>query len=268
MEITITDNTKANIITTVFNHIGGFIDTLNLVFTEEKMYVQAMDKTHTCLFEFVFTCEWFDAYKFTSTDTLILGVNANILYRIFNTKADSHVINVIYKEDADVLGFDFINGTDGEPNKYFEISLMDIPYSPLTIPADTTANVEFTISTKRFCKLIEQLIMFDEQLNITCSDDTIMLEASGVEGKMKVELLQDDLLEFIVDDISDDENTVESTPIIDLRFSIVYIKKMCLFHQLTNEVSFRFSDTNPMELNYDLGNECYLRFFLAPQISD
>jgi proliferating cell nuclear antigen PCNA len=268
MEIAICDNKKAYMITTIFNHISNFIETLNLVFTTEKMYVQAMDKSHACLLEFVFLSTWFDSYNFTSDDQLVLGVHANILYRIFSAKAESQTINIIYKADDDVVGFDFMNGTGGEPNKYFEISLMDIPYSPLPIPNDTLANAEFTISTKRFCKLIEQLILFDEQLNIICRDDKILLEASGVEGKMKAELLQEDLIEFIVDDVSDDENMSESASVIDLRFSMVYIRKMCLFHQLTDEVSFRFSDINPMELKYDLGNGCYLRFFLAPQISD
>ena len=266
MEFVINDNKKASEITNIFNNISNFSECINLVFTSEKMYVQELDKSRACLFEFVFINSWFDTYNFNSADKVVLGIHVNILYRIFNTKEESQTISINYVDNADILGLNFINGKPGEPNKYFEISLIDIPYSPLTIPENTQANAEFTISTVRFKTLIDQLMLFDEELKIICNSNKVLLEASGMEGKMKADLPHDDLIEYMIDEINDDDDGDKS--VIDLVFSITYIKKMCLFYQLTEEVSFRFSDINPMELKYDFGNECYLRFFLAPQIRD
>jgi proliferating cell nuclear antigen len=55
---------------------------------------------------------------------------------------------------------------------------------------------------------------------------------------------------------------------INLSYSLNYIYKMCLTNKLSNEIIFNISEEYPMKIQYDLGDESYMIFFIAPKISN
>ena len=49
------------------------------------------------------------------------------------------------------------------------------------------------------------------------------------------------------------------------KFSLKYIKLMCNFNKLSNEMRLLYTEDKPMILNYHLNDNSYLKLFLAPK---
>ena len=107
-------------------------------------------------------------------------------------------------------------------------------------------------------ELISQLTLFGDTLDIKCSEETIDLIASGDIGKMLVNIPIDDLTEY----------GINEGEIIELSYSLNYIHKMCLTTKLATDVEFCISESYPMRIKYDLGEDSQIMFYLAPKIKD
>jgi proliferating cell nuclear antigen len=95
-------------------------------------------------------------------------------------------------------------------------------------------------------------------MDIHCSEEKINLISSGTNGEMKVSIPIDDLTEY---SISEDDK-------IDTSYSLSSLSKMCLSNKLSNEIQFSISKEYPMRIKYDLGDDSFIRFFLAPRVND
>jgi F0F1-type ATP synthase delta subunit len=62
MNITITDNQKAEIFTSIFKDIKLFTNDINIMFEPERLYIQSMDNAHVMLFEIILPKSWFSKY--------------------------------------------------------------------------------------------------------------------------------------------------------------------------------------------------------------
>ena len=119
-------------------------------------------------------------------------------------------------------------------------------------------DAEFSISSKKICEIMSQMLSFGNDLNIKCSEEKIDLVADGMVGEMLVNIPIDDLNEY----------SIVEGEVIDLKYSLNYIAKMCLTNKISNEVVFCISADYPMKIKYDLGDESSIVFYIAPKISD
>ena len=74
------------------------------------------------------------------------------------------------------------------------------------------------------------------------------------------------LVNVPIDDLS--SYSVVEGEVIDLKYSLSSIHKMCLTNKLSNEIYFYISNDSPMRIEYDLGNNSNLVFYVAPKISE
>jgi len=102
------------------------------------------------------------------------------------------------------------------------------------------------------------MMTFGNNINIRCSEEKIDFVTNGITGEMLVNIPIDDLSIF---SIVEDEK-------IDLNYSLTYINKMCLTNKLSNDIDFCISRECPMKINYDLGDDSNIVFFIAPKLSD
>ena len=102
------------------------------------------------------------------------------------------------------------------------------------------------------------MLAFGTDLNIKCSEERIDLVTDGIVGEMLVNIPIDDLNEY----------SIVEGDVIDLKYSLNYIAKMCLTNKLSSEVIFSISADYPMKINYDLGDDSSIVFYIAPKISD
>ena len=136
--------------------------------------------------------------------------------------------------------------------------LVDMDEETLQIP-DIEYTAEFSLNSSVFASLINQLKTFGETVEIDCSEENISLHSHSVDsGKMSVEIKNDDLSEFaIVEDAS-----------LNLSFSLHYLHSICLYQKISKEISIHLCDNYPLKIVYDLGDQAYIHFYLAPKMND
>ena len=78
------------------------------------------------------------------------------------------------------------------------------------------------------------------------------------EGSMKVDIKMEDVKEYAI---------AEDT-ILTQSYSLKYVQLMCQFNKLSTEIKMGFCKNMPMTMKYELGEESYVMFYLAPKIMD
>lgn len=279
MYFIIQDKVKITKFATIFQYAKNFTESLTLYFSKDKMHIQAMDKAHVCLLDLHIQSTWFDAYEYDEeVESLFVGVNNELLYKIINTKQEQQQIKIEYHDGEDLLNISFTEKEDlamveeekkGKKkeapskkktsmfDKYFDMKTMDLDEELLDIP-DNEYSVDLILPTKMFVSLSQELSMFDDSVRVVCKQDNVELVAKGNTGAMKVNMNIDDVLEY----------AIEENISLDMTYSIQYFQMMCQFHKLSDKVALGFSEETPMMMKYELDEISFVRFYLAPKLDD
>jgi proliferating cell nuclear antigen PCNA len=256
MRVTISNKNKKDLFVALFQILKNCTSVVSVIFEEEKLHIQGMDKSHICLFNVNIQKKWFDEYIVEEQTKVCF--DASIFHLVISTKQESHNM-IIHSDGGDNINIDLVadEHLKGEFNKYFKISLVDYEYEEMNIPV-VDYDAEFSIAAKKMCEITSQMLLFGSDINIKCSEEKIDLITNGITGEMLVNIPIDDLTEY----------SIVEGECIDLKYSLNYINKMCLTNKLSSEVNFCISAEYPMKIIYDLGDESSLVFFMAPKISD
>jgi len=260
MKLQIQDKSKIDIFVAIFQLLKNCSCLVKLDFFKDKLYIQGMDKSHVCLFNVHICKEWFNNYLHDSHECQSIVVDTSSLFTILSRSQENNTL-VIYCDPGDTLNIDLLVSDSskekekGEYNRYFQIPLVDNEQETLQIP-HIEYDAEFSLKSKQLVDLTGQLILFGDVLNIICSEEGIDLHTSGDHGKMKVAIPIDDLVEF---SISEGET-------IDLSYSLTYIHKMCLTTKLSKDIEIGIRENYPISIKYDLGENSYVLFFVAPKV--
>jgi proliferating cell nuclear antigen len=261
MKFTITEKTKKDQFISLFGLLKNCSNIINIMFNESDMYIQGMDKSHICLFDIRILASWFSTYEKKIGEITTICVDTHIIHNVLSMCQDNHTIMIHYdgSQEPDTVNIDLIinASTKTDFNKYFKIPLADLDSDILSVP-DTEYEAEFSINAKKINEIMGQLLHFGDTINIKCSEEQIVLGADGVGGEMTVNIPIDDLTEY----------AISEGDIIDLSFSLQYIQKMCITHKLSTEIDFAISANYPMKIKYNLGNDSYVLFFIAPKIQE
>ena len=82
---------------------------------------------------------------------------------------------------------------------------------------------------------------------------------TGVDGSMKASMSLDDVTEFA---LAEDKDEIKQS------FALRYIKMMCSFSKISTETNMEFTVGSPMRLKYNMADESYIQFYLAPKLGD
>lgn len=265
MKLTVDDKTKIDMLVALFQLLKNFSGIVKLEINKDNLIIQGMDKSHICLFFTEIKSDWFATFENSQNCQIML--DSSSLFTIFSRIQENQILTINYEKDSDTIDINVIYGDindntsakisnkKGEYNRYFQLPLIDFEQDSYHIPV-VEYDAEFSINSKQFNELISQLILFGDILNIVCNESEINLESNGENGKMKVAIVIDDLNEF---SISEGEN-------LELSFSLQGIYKMCLTTKLSKDVEIAISNEFPIRFKYDLGENSYATFFIAPKI--
>lgn len=266
MRVVIRDKYKKDLFVALFQTLKNCTNLVSVNFETDKLYIQGMDKSHVCMFDVNIPKSWFNEYIVTESTTI--AFDTSVFHLIISTKQESNEI-IIHTESqgggggyggsSDNLNVDLITPSQykGDFNKYFKIPLVDYDYELMIIP-NVDYDAEFSISSKKICEIVSQMLVFGSDINIMCNEDKINLVTNGVTGEMLVNIPIEDLTEYSI--VEDEE--------INLSYNLSYISKMCLTNKLSNEINFFISADYPMKIKYDLGDESSIIFYIAPKITD
>ena len=263
---------KVEIFSQICSLLKNLTEFIVFEFREEGLYSQGMSFDQISLYEFMIKKEWFDVYDYKEDDLKIVTLNSNIVQKIFNTRQDNQFLIIDFEGMPDKINIIFQSKTPVKTDipKEFEITLMETDHECMEIP-NSDYEAEFCISTKIFGTVVDQLEIFDEHLNVNCKEESIELKASGFDGSMSVNLYSDK-----IDYIS--EYSIIEDGDLKLTFSNKHFQTFCKFSKVSKEVKLSFSDNTPMQMffildntnesEYNIDEISYLRFCLAPKISD
>ena len=261
MEIIIREPAKVDSFTMAFQHIKNFSEHINLFLSDDKFYVQSMDKSRIAIFEIHLPADWFDEY--TCEESKVIGIHSSIFFKVLNTCEKSQSIRIYLESlESDQLFIDFASDAvdSGSFDKHFEIPLIDIDDSLLQIP-DIEYSAEFSILSAHFANIVGQLKMFGDTINIECSEEKIQLNSTSNEiGKMTVDIPIDDINSF----------AIQEGDSLSLSYSANLMNNICLYSKISKNIDVFLSNDFPIKVVYGLGtsSESKLVFYLAPKMDD
>ena len=84
MRLEISNLQKADIFVQCFQHMKTFVDSINIVFKEEQMYVQCMDHSMVLIMELSIPSLWFDLYEVEQDVTI--GISSHVLSKVISIR--------------------------------------------------------------------------------------------------------------------------------------------------------------------------------------
>ena len=211
-----------------------------------------MDPCHACLFELDLKASWFSTYSVPCE--LIVGVYCEALFKVTSCLEPNQSIRM--SEGQDRLCID-LSG-EGTVGKLFKIHMLDLNCAMFEIP-DTVYGADALLVSEELSKLTTQLSIFGEDVAISFSEEGIVLASDGDTGTMRATIEDKTILEY----------AIEENETITAAFSLQFIRNICAFSKLNENVQLNCSQDIPMRVEYTLGEEgSALRFFLAPKIRD
>ena len=66
MKLFLENKAKKEIFIALFQTLKNCSSLIHLIFNQESLFIQGMDKSHVCMFEVKITNSWFDSYDFSS----------------------------------------------------------------------------------------------------------------------------------------------------------------------------------------------------------
>ena len=262
MKLIIGNKKKAQVFTAIFQNLNRFTVDVNLYLKKEELYIQGMDSSHCSMFEIVLKKDWFEDY--TCDKECFVGVNALILYKIFNTKQENQIIILEYTDENDKLDICFKNlqPVENEFSKEFSVPLMDIDSELLQVP-EVDYDIFININTKSFTTMVSQLEIFNDVVELDYNSDELSLNGDGDNGKIRI---------VLKDAKNNNLNKCEIQNVNNLKlsYSIKYISNFCSFSKINSKVNIMFRDGMPMVVHYELeeSENSYVKFYLAPKIDD
>jgi proliferating cell nuclear antigen len=224
--------------------IKELTNSTEFLFNEKGISVQAMDIAHICVIDVLIPKETCD--KYIIKKPIRLGFNFDNLNNILKLSKTS-AIKITYEEGSDKILF---NVSDNIHKKIeFEMTLMNVEQDLVEI-TELEYGITVYLETSEFQKSIKDLASFGDKCTIFTTPDDIIFKVSGEAGTGKIS----------IDDAEIEFNDTDKKE-ISLTFATKYLAIFAKAN-LSNEVTLKFSDTNPFCCEYTLDHG-HVKFFLG-----
>lgn len=256
MKISVNDMNKVEIFTILFQNMKSMSDLINIQFSQDNMYIQALDSSKVSILEIILPKEWFCEYECDIPVTL--GVHTLIFYKILSARDKSQSIQIEYDSEEDRIYFHMSSNDKSIFDRKFECPLIDIDTEVMDIP-EVEYQVELSLPSSNFSLLITQLRGFGETLDFHCSETLIQLVAKAIEsGSMTVEIKIDDLSSFAIEEDKD----------VIMSFGIQYLSSICQYHKVAKDIEIKLHMEYPLLIEYHLNDNGVIKYYLAPKIAE
>jgi proliferating cell nuclear antigen len=253
MRLFISDVKKSEYFQIIFQNIKLFTDVYNIECDENGLYIQGMDNAHVSIFETRLSNEWFSEYE--CSEKISIGVNSGIFNKILATR--DVIQNIEIKYDNDTFDITFQHETCNF-NKEFTMPLIDYDGEQMSIPPCDYA-IEMEFNSKEWKKILDQLISFGDSISFDCNDNEINMLTQTVEsGKMNAKINSDTMESYIADENCN----------VKVCFQGRYLQIMSNFYKLNNNIKLELSNDIPCCCSFNLSDNDFVKFYLAPQIDN
>ena len=273
MKLILKDKAKVTIFANIFHNLKNILDDANISFMPTHLYMQGMDGTHALLVELKIESEWFDEYEVGTNDTF--GLHCETFYKIINCLKEDQYIELTLEPADDKMCISFQGGDTIA--KEFQLSRIDMDVELMEIP-DVEYQADICIKSKEFSEIMKELVIFNDTVQVRCTDEQIELLASGILGSMKASIKETDIITY----------AIEEDTTLELNYALNFLDKVCHFHKIAQDLYIHCSIEYPMKLHYSLVdepeeeeeedneenmskvdiNKSFCRFFIAPKVDE
>ena len=258
MKICINTSEKVQIFKTIVACIQQFTNELNIIVSDEKVYIQGMDQSHISMYEVTLTRDWFETYDVDHDNTY--GIDCNYLHKILSVNiSDCSCMELEFHENTIVTILRKSKKTGG--SKTFKLTLIDLDCATMGIQ-EIEHHVKITLPSKLFKVNIDELSNFGDSTTIKCDEDSILFNSKSdmIDTEFKLEM--------------SDVSTYECIKDVKMTFNLKFIKLVNVLSKIAPNVSIELNDEMPIKLTYDLDDDNDMsdintfRFFMAPKMDD
>jgi proliferating cell nuclear antigen PCNA len=258
MNVKINNPAKCEVFHIIFQNMKLYSDNVNVLFKTDCLFIQTMDASHISIFELNIPSSWFDEYSVQQDITL--GINTVLMFKILSTREKTQNIHIhMENRDTDILDMCF-SSEKVIFNKSFQIPLMDIDGEQLSIP-EMEYEADFSLPAADFSQLVNQLKLFGDNIDISCSEEEIALHTKTSEsGMMTVKIKIDDLTSF----------EIEENKELNISFSLNHLCNIMQFNKIASDVNLSLTAGYPLKTKLVISEteNAYIVMYLAPRITD
>lgn len=250
---------QAQILKKVVDAIKDLVQDCNFDCNDTGIALQAMDNSHVALVSMLLHSAAFNPFR--CDRNIALGINLSSLTKVLRAAGNEDVLTVKAEDAPDVVNLVFESKNQDRISEY-DIKLMDIDQEHLGIP-DTDYSATLKMPAPEFQRICRDLSALSESVSIECSKDGVKFGCQGDIGSGSVQLRSSSNVEDPKQDVE-----INLTEPVSLTFSLKYLVNFCKASGLSDHVKLSLSNEVPLLVEYELPENSYLRFYLAPKIGD
>ena len=260
-EFAITNLHHADCFVALFQHVKLFSEHINIIFDENKMYIQCMDSSKVSVFEIFLPKEWFDSYELVDNASTTIGISSNMLFKVLNTRDKKQDIHLSFDSEGERISIEFHCDDKNVYDKEFTLPLMEIESEIMNIP-EMASTADISLPSANFASVVKDMKLFGDTLNLSCDQENLTMSANSDEsGKMNVKITTDDLTSYEIEEDAE----------LNISYSLNILSNVSLYSKLSEHIHFHAKEGFPLKIVYELDSDieaAKMVFFIAPKIDD
>lgn len=244
---------RTSMLKEVIDSVKNIIHVASFEFRENEIKMQAMTSDNLSVVEISLQSSFFFFYR---CDRLIkLGIYLAQFSHLMACAKDDDILILkkdVHSEDLTVI-FESPNQDRKVDCELLVVDLLDVAFQ---IP-ETDYRCIIHMPTREFRKIITDLMEIDDHCTIRCADEGIRFIANGYFGSVSV-LIGKNFNSVVID---------MSEP-VELRFALKYFHRMTEASCLGPSMRIYLSHDIPSCLEYPIGSNGYIKYYLAPSVAD
>lgn len=232
--------------------VSNLVEDIEINATDKGLYIQVMDSMHACIADIFLCKKIFD--KFRCDRSINLGLKLKNLMKIFRslTFAGNYTFKMYCSDDADVMVLTY------DCERYslaFDVPLASFDVPKYTFPTQEY-DAEVEMNTRDFALVPKIVGTFDENITIEARDKCFSFYQGNEQAKACLKIKE-------MEDVS-----INIANEIKKEIAMKYI--ICTGKAATMCDSMRIgvSSASPVFFDFGLGEQGYIRFYIAPKIVD
>ncbi|ODV86510.1 hypothetical protein CANARDRAFT_6975 [[Candida] arabinofermentans NRRL YB-2248] len=224
----------------------------------DGIVVQAIDDSRVLLIALKIDNDCFQDFR--CDKNLVLGLDLESLGKILKQGNNDDRLTLLAEDSPDNLTINFEDKNKDRISE-FNLKLMDIDSDSLSIE-DMDNDCSITMPSNDFAKIVRDMKILSESLQIIVTKDSIKFGAEGSIGAGKVILKPQTNIDKPEESVKINLNSP-----VNLTFGAKYLNDIVKATTLSNTVTIKLTDKAPALFEYSLPSG-YLRFYLAPKFDD
>jgi proliferating cell nuclear antigen len=228
---------------------------MNLTFDKEGIRMVAMDNTRTVLVHMRLNASQFEKYT-CNTDTLVVGLNTDHLYRIIKTATNDDTMTLqVDKDDSNHLKIILENGEKKQVTKY-SLSLLDRDEPNIDMPS-TEFSARITMPSMDFQKMCRDMTLLSAKtVEIKSVGSSMIFDCKG-QFASRTTIMGDSENEFSIQKEVRDE-------IISGIFSLPHLVLFTKCTNLSNNLELFMKNDWFLMIKYVIANLGEIKLCLMP----